>query len=336
MKIHQEINQTPVFSQVFIVILATIVGLLVASLTGSFLAAWIYHLNPGDINPKNVNPEIVPALKFLQVYAVLFTFLPPAYMLSHYMKRSFLHLYDLKKWPLLHSLVLATVIFIAVVPFNEWLISFNEAMKLPESLKSLEQMMRDSEDLLAKQIEAFLVMNNIGDLLLNLLIVALLPGVLEELFFRGIIQGILHRWLKNGHVAVIVTALFFSAIHFQFYGFLPRVVLGLILGYLYLYTKNLWVAIYFHILNNLVSVVASYLIQHNLIDQQNFEHMNNSNYVIIISFAITAALLLLLASYYSKKRAKKEIDWVSIFSTNIISEAEILKGKLENEGINTV
>jgi len=97
-----------------------------------------------------------------------------------------------------------------------------------------------------------------GTLILNLVIVAGLAAVSEEAFFRGALQQFLLEKFRNGHAAVWLTALFFSIIHFQFYGFLPRLLLGALLGYLFLYTQNLWIPVTFHFINNASVIVLHY------------------------------------------------------------------------------
>ena len=110
-------------------------------------------------------------------------------------------------------------------------------------------------------------MDGIGDLVVNLIIVALLAAVGEELLFRGSMQNIFLEWTKNKHAAVWITAVLFSALHAQFYGFLPRMLLGVVLGYLYIWSGSLWLSMLFHFLNNGLAVLFSYLIAKGTISE---------------------------------------------------------------------
>jgi len=108
-------------------------------------------------------------------------------------------------------------------------------------------------------IKGILVMNDPGEFLLNLLVIAVLPAIGEELLFRGIVQQQLQRALRRPAVAIWLTAIIFSAIHMQFAGFIPRLILGATLGYLFFWTKNLWMPILAHFATNAVQVIAQYV-----------------------------------------------------------------------------
>jgi membrane protease YdiL (CAAX protease family) len=96
-------------------------------------------------------------------------------------------------------------------------------------------------------------------MILNLFIIAILPAVGEEFFFRGVLQKILIKLFKSGHVGIWVTAFIFSAIHFQFFGFVPRFILGLIFGYLFFWSGTLWLPVISHFINNAVPVIMAYI-----------------------------------------------------------------------------
>ena len=89
---------------------------------------------------------------------------------------------------------------------------------------------------------------------MNILIIAIMAGIGEELMFRGVIQKILIGWTKDIHLGILYTAIIFSTIHFQFYGFVPRMILGMVLGYLYIWSKSLWVPVIAHAINNALTV----------------------------------------------------------------------------------
>ena len=118
--------------------------------------------------------------------------------------------------------------------------------------------MKGSEENATRITEALLNMNSPGDLFYNLLIIAVLPALGEEFLFRGILQKLFKEMTQNVHVAIIITAVIFSAIHMQFYGFLPRMMLGILFGYLLHWTGNLWVPVIAHFINNAAAVVFAY------------------------------------------------------------------------------
>lgn len=153
--------------------------------------------------------------------------------------------------------LLSLVFLLAVNPLLSLVSEWNKAMSLPESMYGIEIWMREKEDQMALLVENLVMTASVGQFATNILVFALVPAICEEFFFRGSVQGIAKRLLKNDHTAIWVTAIVFSAIHFQFYGFLPRVLLGAMFGYMLVWTQNIWVPVFAHFVNNAsVTVVA--------------------------------------------------------------------------------
>ncbi|HKK76496.1 MAG TPA: type II CAAX endopeptidase family protein [Saprospiraceae bacterium] len=146
---------------------------------------------------------------------------------------------------------LGILIMMVSFPFIQLLYYLNRQLPLPDALTQMEA---SAENML----QAVLTMNSPWELLLNLVVVALLPAVGEELIFRGLLQKRLERYFQKGYLAVWVTALIFSAIHLQFEGFLPRMFLGAVLGYLFYWSRNLWIPIFAHFIFNGMQVVGQY------------------------------------------------------------------------------
>jgi hypothetical protein len=159
---------------------------------------------------------------------------------------------------------LAVAIMVCAVPGINLLAEWNSHVQLPESLASIEQMLKQQEEIAAALTERFLQADNIGGLLVNIGLMALLPALSEELSFRGTLQQILSNskfTIHNSqtHAAIWVTAIIFSAIHLQFYGFVPRMLMGAMFGYLFVWTGSLWVPVIMHFVNNGMAVVVYYL-----------------------------------------------------------------------------
>ena len=192
--------------------------------------------------------------------------------------------------------ILVFIFSYACVSFlNQW----NKGIVLPESLQAVEEWMRALEDSAIATTNLLLSSGNVWHLMLNLLIVAALAAISEEIFFRGALQQFLQERKLSGHAAVWTTALLFSVVHFQFYGFFPRLVLGALLGYLFLYTQNLWIPIIVHFINNAMVIVLSFFWG----DSEWMEGLEEAE--ITLSFIIMAILstlftLLLFMSYRRK------------------------------------
>lgn len=153
-------------------------------------------------------------------------------------------------------LIAAFAITLIALPMVGAVGDWNKQIDLPDSMSSLESAMRMMEEKAAQVTKLIVGYNSIGEMLLVLFTVALLPAVAEELVFRGILQSDLARTTGNVHAAVFVSAAVFSFIHFQFFGFFPRMILGIILGYLYITSGNLLVSILMHFTNNAMVVIA--------------------------------------------------------------------------------
>ena len=183
--------------------------------------------------------------------------IPPFVMASLWSNNAFefLRLKSTLRW----TTVLYVVAFMLVaIPFINMLSWLNQQIILPEALSEIEKMMQSSEVQIAEITEKMLNVSTLGALLFNVFLVAVVPALGEELFFRGTIQRLLSDW-KGALFAIWITAFVFSAIHMQFYGFLPRMLLGAFLGYLLLWSGSLWLPIIAHFVNNSVAVVFYYL-----------------------------------------------------------------------------
>ena len=207
------------------------------------------------------------SLKWLQFMQTIATFLLPsilgAWIWSEGHKPfTWLKLTQTTHWS--HYL-LAVGIMLCAVPGINFLADLNSRIVLPESLGFIEQILKQQEEAAAALTEQFLQADNIGVLLLNIGLMALLPALAEEVSFRGTLQQILAQGKLKGqiHIAIWATAFIFSAIHMQFYGFVPRMLMGAMFGYIFVWTGTLWVPILMHFTNNGLAVMAYYLIGEN-------------------------------------------------------------------------
>lgn len=139
--------------------------------------------------------------------------------------------------PNLIILALGVMAIISISPLIDVLSTWNQGLQLPKSLRSIEDWMINTEKAAEVATNTLLNTDSWGGFFMNIIIIAIMAGIGEELMFRGVIQKILIGWTKNIHLGILYTAIIFSAIHFQFYGFVPRMILGMVLGYLYIWSK---------------------------------------------------------------------------------------------------
>lgn len=196
-------------------------------------------------------------------------------------------------------LIGVAVMFVSI-PVTTRLTTWNESMSFGKNLSWLEDWIKSLEETAKAATEKMLNVNTFGGLLLNLLIIALIPAFGEEMTFRGVLQQSLTRKL-NPHVAIILSAAIFSFIHFQFYGFLPRMFLGILLGYMFYITGSLWTSMLMHFFNNGTAVVLYYLNNKGVlgIDVEHFGETQNG-WLLAASALATLGLIA-----WSWNRAKK-------------------------------
>ena len=155
--------------------------------------------------------------------------------------------------------LIAIGIMLCAIPAINLLADLNNRIVFPAALAALEQQLRAMEEAASVLTERFLQVDNLGGLLINIGLMALLPALSEELSFRGTLQQVLGR----NHVAVWLTAIIFSAIHMQFFGFIPRMLMGAMFGYIFLWSGSLWIPILMHFTNNSLAVIAYYTFGQN-------------------------------------------------------------------------
>lgn len=204
---------------------------------------------------------------------------------------------DFEKVPTLAVFGMVVLIEISFMGFNGWLQELNQAVSFPESLKGLEVLLKGMEDKLAETTKFFTDFTSFWQFLLAFFVIAVIAGIGEELIFRGLIMRKLLLGTGNPHIAICVSAFIFAAIHFQFYGILPRMMLGVLFGYFYLWTGNIRVPIFAHIFNNGFAITIMYL--HNIgIVKTDLESMDDVPLSIVgFSLIATIGLMFLLKNY---------------------------------------
>lgn len=187
--------------------------------------------------------------------------------------------------------LLSIVILIVAMPFISLIAQLNQMLILPTWLNGLEAWMQDLEQNAEKTTDLLLSGESIVDYVSNIFVIGVVAAVAEEVFFRGVLQQLLIKQFKNKHVGVWAAALIFSVMHMQFYGFLPRIILGALLGYLYVWSKSIWIPILVHFFNNALVVTFSFFLKNNSV----YQSIENPPFT--ISFVLFGLLSLLLTTY---------------------------------------
>lgn len=209
-----------------------------------------------------------------------------------------LNVLRLTKAPTLYFTLLSLTIIMVSQPGLNWVGNINQQLSLPHWMQSIETMMKESEASAAIINNTIVQTNSPYILIFNLLILALLPGICEELLFRGLILPIFIDWTGKKQLAIWLSAFIFSFIHFQFFGFVPRLILGAILGYLVVYSGSIWPAVIAHAFNNGLVTVLEYLkFNHYIGSNIDSVGIDSSSWLGVISLLIT----LLFFPYVTKK-----------------------------------
>jgi hypothetical protein len=276
------------FGSIILLLLLILLGAIVFSILAIGLSYFIYGAGVID-KLSSDDPINLDMIKMVQIISSIGMFVIPALIYAKLQNRDWLGY--LKFIPVPVYLVLLTiVIMFAASPALEYTTLLNKGMKLPTFLKEVEAWMLQQELEMEFLTKKFIVMNSFSALLVNLLMLAIIPAFGEELIFRGGFQPIFTRWFRNYHVAIWLTAIIFSSIHFQFYGFFPRMFLGALFGYLFVWSGSLWLPILGHFLNNALAVFTAYWYQQQgLSIDKMFESEPSSPALISISLIIFIA-----------------------------------------------
>ncbi|QIA06350.1 CPBP family intramembrane glutamic endopeptidase [Draconibacterium halophilum] len=255
----------------------------------------------GSDTPQN----IIRLYKFIQVTQAIGFFIVPPFILGYlFHGKSKEYLYLDKSFNSQSAILVIVMMFFAA-PLINLIGELNNNMSFPDWLSGMENWMRNAEENAAEITDAFLNVKTVGGLAFNIFMIALLPAVGEELLFRGVIQKIFSQMTHNHHWGIWISAILFSALHMQFFGFVPRVLLGALFGYLLVWSGSMWVPIIAHFLNNAIAVIAMYLISNNMLKPE-YEEIGStadSYYMAGISLALTLVFLLM----YKRHNAGKEI-----------------------------
>lgn len=225
---------------------------LAALIIGSLSGANLDFINGADNSATGNNRFFMYAILASGTFG---TFYLPAVMLQK--KEPMTDYFPAEKSPIIFFLLAIGLLF-AFGPLMEKIGEWNAIMNFPDSLKGIETWMRVQEESSSELIKKVVMVDHLGLLLVNIIVMAVFPAVAEEYYFRGALMDIFGRLFKNIHVTIWVTAIIFSAIHIQFLGFFPRMILGAFFGYMLVWTNNIWVPIVGHFVNNAAVTVLAY------------------------------------------------------------------------------
>ncbi|MDR1673374.1 MAG: CPBP family intramembrane metalloprotease [Bacteroidales bacterium] len=230
------------------VLLLSFIGILFAPLVaGISFPDFVTRLGDGSINSH------LPFMRYLQTIQSISLFIIPAFLLGYLFSGNIAKYFTLKQAIPLKWFVFVFLLMVSIVPVINLLVLLNEIM-IPAGFTWIH----DREAAAEQLTRLFLHTDTAGGLLFNIFMIGMLPALGEELIFRGIIQKIFTRWTGNTHAAIIISGFLFSAMHFQFYGLIPRWLLGVLFGYLLVWSGSIWLPVFAHFVNNTMAVIVAY------------------------------------------------------------------------------
>lgn len=280
--------------QFFLLFLLIFVCFFVANLIGMSGSLLFGASSLTDLQNENT----IFSLKFLQALSSVGIFIVPPFLFA-YLSGNSLSFKSVSR----QQLMLTAVIMFFAMPLINVLSLWNEQLHLPGFLESVEAWMRAAEAKAMAITEAFLAVNTPLGLAVNILIIAIIPALGEELLFRGVVQKELSKWSGKVHLSIWITAFLFSAIHLQFLGFFPRFLIGGLLGYMFYWSGSIWLPILAHFVNNAVAVILYYMVAKGRLeaDVETIGVNEGQTSMLLISFLSVGLLLYLLREISLKK-----------------------------------
>ena len=239
-------RQLPILSQFLLLFLLLILSFIACYLVGMIPLLFSDSSDLGAINAQNVG-----SFKWLQSWSSIGVFIMPSVLFIYLTELKFVISKPFSR----NQLAISVCAMLFCIPIINYLALWNQGIHLPQFLSAIEDWMRASEAESAILMEYFLKMDSYGDLLINLVVIALIPAVGEEFMFRGGIQRSLTKWKNNPHFGIWISAFLFSALHMQFLGFVPRFLIGGFFGYLFLWSGSIWLPVIAHFINNGLAVI---------------------------------------------------------------------------------
>ena len=292
-------EQNTPYSKLMITVRIVLISTMAFTLLSLFVSSLAFHVSITDLQDVVLqpdNPLSLSVLKIIQTITSLGSFVIPPFILAYLFSQNAGGYLYLKKGVSAQSALLIILLMLAAVPLINFLADLNSKMTLPSFLASLESWMKEKEAAAADITKKFLEIKSVPELIFNLGMIALIPALGEELLFRGIVQRIFSEWTKNSHAGIWISSALFSAMHMQFYGFLPRMLLGVFLGYTLVWSGSLWLPIVAHFFNNASAVIAIYLYNSGniSIDPDKIGTEESATGYLAVSAVIFFALLYLL------------------------------------------
>lgn len=288
----------PALFQLLLLLLCLLFGAILSSLVGTGLF-FMFHGLSGNITQY---PDM---MRMMQLISALGTFLLPALAVAWLCSSdptSYLYIKRRVDVKILLLVLISMFLFSPTITLTALL---NKQMVLPSFMAPIENWMKAQEALAEQLTNTLLEGSGVLTLLYNLLVIAVMAGITEEFLFRGALQRIIGQWTTNHHIVIWSAAIVFSAFHMQFYGFLPRMLLGAYFGYLLYWGRNIWIPVLAHFVNNAFAVFS---MSDDRLKENEFisGDISNANLLPYCALAIITFILFALSAQHIKRSLQQK------------------------------
>ena len=236
------------------------ISLILGGMISFSIAALLLDVRFNELQTVLLQPQNASIALFANALASFIAFGLPGIAVAFFSKDKIGAVLGFKPIHNFNQIGLVILIAITGLFLSGALGDLTEKIPIPINLKNWATQM---EDQYKKALFAMTQMKSVLDLIYAILAVAVVPAVVEELFFRASLQKIIMDWTGKPYIAIVVTAVIFSAFHFSYFGFLSRMSLGIILGIIYFYTKTIWMPMLMHFINNGIGITILYFVRNN-------------------------------------------------------------------------
>jgi membrane protease YdiL (CAAX protease family) len=272
------------------------VSFIIASLAAAGVWMGITGKSLFTMEKDMLNPAFANAAKWTQLVAACIMFFVPAFVFARIINRKPFEQLGFNSLISGKQFFLVICIALSAMALSGALGTLNEMIPIPANWAAK---FKKAEEAYNQQLMTIAKMNNWQEYLFSLIVIALAPAIFEEVIFRGAMQRLLQNWFNKAWIAIILTAIIFSLVHFSYYGFLARTALGIVLGYIFFYSRNIWLSILLHFLNNAIAVSILYTMSKR---GENPEKALNENFPLI--YGAIALVFIVIFMYSYKKECK--------------------------------
>jgi membrane protease YdiL (CAAX protease family) len=301
------------YTKLLFAVLLMFMSYLLITLLSMLLALPLFSLTWTGLNAilgEGLTTADIALIKYFQITQTIGLFLLPALLLNYILFYSEERFLTGKVVSRPYIILIIIVLLIVSIPLISKLIEWNTAIRFPSWAKELESTVKQMEDERNDLTIRMLNNSQIQQLLFNIFMIAVVPALGEEFIFRGILQQLLAKWTRHIHLSIFISAMLFSAIHFQFYGFIPRLLLGMLFGYLFYWSGNIWLAVWAHFINNAFAVILLFIENtgHSFLPDIFKEEHHATLWEVMISLSLTVLVISYLwKSLHSKQDTRSSI-----------------------------